>query len=171
MIEADEALEETFRESDIIARIGGDEFVVLAVETNGSPAEVLIHRLQENLAARNARGGRRYELSFSVGLARYDPERPCSIEELLAQADQRHMAGRTATANSPATSASEVGASGAMPRMVAVKVARPAILAAKARFGEVGQVGAVRSEQGSKALEGCDGVREDNGTARSKARA
>ncbi len=88
LIEAAEALEETFRESDIIARIGGDEFVVLAVETNGSPAEVLIHRLQENLAARNARGGRRYELSFSVGLARYDPERPCSIEELLAQADR-----------------------------------------------------------------------------------
>jgi diguanylate cyclase (GGDEF)-like protein len=88
LIEAAEALEETFRESDIIARIGGDEFVVLAIETNGSPAEVLIHRLQENLEARNARGGRRYELSLSVGLARYDPEHPCSIDELVAQADR-----------------------------------------------------------------------------------
>ena len=88
LVETAEALEETFRESDIVARIGGDEFVVLAIETNGSPAEVLIHRLQENLEARNAREGRRYELSLSVGLARYDPERPCSIEELLAQADR-----------------------------------------------------------------------------------
>ena len=88
MIETADVLRETFRESDIIARIGGDEFVVLAIETNGSPAEVLIHRLQENLEARNAREGRRYELSLSVGLARYDPERPCSIDELVAQADR-----------------------------------------------------------------------------------
>jgi len=88
LIEAAEALEETFRESDVIARFGGDEFVVLAIETNGSPAEVLTARLQENLEVRNAREGRRYELSLSVGLAHYDPGHPCSIDELVAQADR-----------------------------------------------------------------------------------
>jgi diguanylate cyclase (GGDEF)-like protein/PAS domain S-box-containing protein len=88
LIETADVLRETFRESDIIARIGGDEFVVLAIETNGSPAEVLTARFQENLETRNAREGRRYELSLSVGLARYDPERPCSIDELVAQADR-----------------------------------------------------------------------------------
>ena len=56
--------------------------------SDGSPAEVLTARLQENLEARNAREGRRYKLSLSVGLARYDPERPCPIDELLAQADR-----------------------------------------------------------------------------------
>jgi len=88
LIEVANATRETFRESDIIARIGGDEFVVLAVETDGAPAEILAARLQENLAAHNAREGRRYELALSVGLARYDPERPCSIDELLTQADR-----------------------------------------------------------------------------------
>ncbi len=88
LIETADVLRETFRESDIIARIGGDEFVVLAIETNRSPAEILARRLQENLEARNARGDRRYELSLSVGLARYNPEHPCSIDELLAQADR-----------------------------------------------------------------------------------
>ncbi|MBL7182872.1 MAG: PAS domain S-box protein [Anaerolineae bacterium] len=88
LIETADVLRETFRESDIIARIGGDEFVVLAIETNGFPAEVLTTRFQENLEARNAREGRRYELSLSVGLARYDPEHPCSIDELLARADR-----------------------------------------------------------------------------------
>jgi len=88
LIETADVLRETFRESDIIARIGGDEFVVLAIETNGFPAEVLTHRLQENLEARNARGDRRYKLSLSVGLARYDPESPCSIDDLLTQADR-----------------------------------------------------------------------------------
>ncbi len=88
LIETADALRETFRESDIIARIGGDEFVVLAIETNGSPAEVLAIRFQENLKARNVRENRHYRLSLSVGLARYDPEHPCSIDELLTQADR-----------------------------------------------------------------------------------
>jgi diguanylate cyclase (GGDEF)-like protein/PAS domain S-box-containing protein len=88
LIESANVLKETFRESDIIARIGGDEFVVLATETGGSPTEVLAARLQENLEARNLRRDRDYTLSLSLGLARYDPERPCSIDDLLIQADK-----------------------------------------------------------------------------------
>jgi len=86
--ETADVLRETFRESDIIARIGGDEFVVLAIETNGAPAEIIATRLQENLEAINAREGRRYKLSLSMGIAHYDPARPCSIDDLLAQADR-----------------------------------------------------------------------------------
>ena len=86
LIEVADVLKETFRESDIIARIGGDEFVILATETG--EASALTTRLQENLEARNARGERRYKLSLSVGVARYDPEHPCSIDELLARADR-----------------------------------------------------------------------------------
>jgi diguanylate cyclase (GGDEF)-like protein/PAS domain S-box-containing protein len=88
LIEIASALKETFRESDIIARIGGDEFVVLAIETDGASAEILTTRLQENLEARNAKEDRRYKLSLSVGIARYDPKHPCSIDELLARADR-----------------------------------------------------------------------------------
>jgi len=88
LIEVADVLKETFRESDILARIGGDEFVVLAIETNGAPVEVLTARLQENLEAHNAEGDLRYKLSLSVGIARYDPEHPCSIDELLARADK-----------------------------------------------------------------------------------
>jgi diguanylate cyclase (GGDEF)-like protein len=88
LIEIANVLKETFRESDIMARIGGDEFVVLAIESDGAPAEILATRLKENLEARNANGDRQYELSLSVGTARYDPERPCSIDELLTRADR-----------------------------------------------------------------------------------
>jgi len=88
LIETADVLRETFRESDIVARIGGDEFVVLATATGGFSAENLTTRLQQNLEAHNAREGRLYKLSLSVGLAHYDPEHPCSIDELLAQADR-----------------------------------------------------------------------------------
>jgi len=88
LIEVANVLRKKFRESDIIARIGGDEFVVLATETGGGGTGAITARLQENLEAINAREGRRYELALSVGIAHYDPEHPCSIDELLARADR-----------------------------------------------------------------------------------
>ncbi len=88
LIEVADVFRETFRESDIVARIAGDEFVVLAMETGGASADVLATRLRKDLEARNAREGRRYKLSLSVGVAHYDPEFPCSIDELIAQADR-----------------------------------------------------------------------------------
>ncbi len=87
LIETATILRDTFREADIIARIGGDEFAIITIEARKDSADILTIRLQENLDARNAKGGRPYKLSISVGIARYDAERPCSIEELLAQAD------------------------------------------------------------------------------------
>jgi diguanylate cyclase (GGDEF)-like protein len=86
LIEAAGILKETFRTSDIIARIGGDEFVITteAVETS---VNVLITRLLENLDSHNAKGDRRYKLSLSTGITRYEPENPCSIDELLRRAD------------------------------------------------------------------------------------
>jgi diguanylate cyclase (GGDEF)-like protein/PAS domain S-box-containing protein len=88
LIEVADVFKETFRESDIIARIAGDEFVVLAIETDSVSPEVLATRLQENLEASNARLDRQYKLSLSIGTARYDPERPCLIDELLTRADR-----------------------------------------------------------------------------------
>jgi diguanylate cyclase (GGDEF)-like protein/putative nucleotidyltransferase with HDIG domain len=87
LIETANILKETFREPDIIARIGGDEFGVLAIGSRRDSAEMLISRLQENLDSCNAKGKRRYKLSLSMGIARFDPECPCSIDELLDRAD------------------------------------------------------------------------------------
>lgn len=36
----------------------------------------------------NRKETRRYELSISIGIVQYNPEQPCSIDELLAQADK-----------------------------------------------------------------------------------
>jgi diguanylate cyclase (GGDEF)-like protein len=76
----------TFRESDIIARIGGDEFVVLS-ESIDESGEILITRLHENLKDYNDKKSGRYPLSISIGTAQFDPEYPISIDELLSKAD------------------------------------------------------------------------------------
>lgn len=84
---ASEILKHTFRDSDIIARLGGDEFVVLATDAGQSGSEIIIQRLRRELLERNERDGYPYRLSFSVGAARFDPDAPPSIEELMAAAD------------------------------------------------------------------------------------
>jgi diguanylate cyclase (GGDEF)-like protein len=81
------ALEKTFRSSDILARLGGDEFAVFALETSSQNEDVILRRLEKNLKASNA-GETRYELSLSIGAARFDPKNPVSLGELLTQADQ-----------------------------------------------------------------------------------
>jgi two-component system cell cycle response regulator len=79
-------LKKTFRKSDIIARIGGDEFVVL-LESADEDEEILISRLHENIKDYNVMESHRYGLSISLGTAQFDPKRPISINELLSEAD------------------------------------------------------------------------------------
>jgi len=82
-------LKATYRESDIIGRIGGDEFAIIPIGTSEDSIEKNITRLQINIDDLNASGLRRYRLSVSCGESRYDPEQPCSLDELLAQADRQ----------------------------------------------------------------------------------
>jgi len=86
LIDLSKILKQTFRESDIIARMGGDEFVVLFVSADEN-SERLLTRLDENLKGHNDQRSRPYPLSISVGIAQFDPEHPISIDELLAKAD------------------------------------------------------------------------------------
>lgn len=80
-------LRETYRESDIIARIGGDEFVVIPVGFAGDSVNTIITRLQDRLDQVNSLQKRSYNLSLSVGVAFYDPQNPCALRELLTRAD------------------------------------------------------------------------------------
>lgn len=87
LIRAADALEETFRASDVLARIGGDEFAVLAVQSSDLNQESIVQRLKKALKKSNA-GQAKYELSLSVGVARFDPKRAISLGELMAHADE-----------------------------------------------------------------------------------
>jgi len=87
LIETASILRETFRDSDIIARIGGDEFAVLAIEAQKNSADIIVSRLHQNFKTHNETGNTRFKLSASLGIAHYDPEHPSSIDSLLAEAD------------------------------------------------------------------------------------
>jgi diguanylate cyclase (GGDEF)-like protein len=80
-------LEETFRDSDVVARLGGDEFAVLAIEAAGHSEASIRARFFERLKSVSADQSR-CEISVSLGLARFDPCRHASIEELMMKADK-----------------------------------------------------------------------------------
>jgi diguanylate cyclase (GGDEF)-like protein len=81
-------LTKTFRESDVIARMGGDEFAVLTIDATEGNLKSIQARLQSNVDTHNLESARGYELSFSLGIIRVDLDSTFTVEALLAQADQ-----------------------------------------------------------------------------------
>jgi diguanylate cyclase (GGDEF)-like protein/PAS domain S-box-containing protein len=87
LVETAALLKDAFRESDLIARVGGDEFVVLTMGVPEENTQSIMGRWQSKLEARNSRGDLPFRLEISTGLADYDPTNPCSLDEMMSQSD------------------------------------------------------------------------------------
>lgn len=87
IIDTAKVLKETFRSSDLIGRIGGDEFVVLAVQASDKDVIGIRMRLQENTDKYNQRNPD-FTLSLSIGIIAFNPKDDVIFEVLLEQADE-----------------------------------------------------------------------------------
>jgi diguanylate cyclase (GGDEF)-like protein len=85
--EAAHLLNATFRETDVIGRIRGDEFVV-AGQFNEDAILSAIERLEDASARINAQKGRRLGLSLSVGFALHENGSTETLNDLLTRADK-----------------------------------------------------------------------------------
>jgi diguanylate cyclase (GGDEF)-like protein len=83
------ALTKTFRESDVLARMGGDEFAVLVTNSSPEGSELTLQRLRQLLSSRELRPERTYEIAFSTGIVDFDPLHHHGIGDLLAAADKK----------------------------------------------------------------------------------
>lgn len=75
------------READVVARFGGDEFAILAIDTPPDRAVALIQRVRDAFCAMNAKEWSWHPLSLSIGVVHREVGCPLSISALLAQAD------------------------------------------------------------------------------------
>lgn len=80
-------LHKTLRESDLVARIGGDEFAALLLDTPKALAIDVITRLQARVDEYNQQASHDYKIDFSFGIVDFDPQVHADVEALLADGD------------------------------------------------------------------------------------
>lgn len=76
----------SFRDSDIVARFGGDEFAAFTLDS-AEPAAIL-SRIHENVESFHRHSPRPYRISFSIGIVHCDPASDLSLSDYLAMADK-----------------------------------------------------------------------------------
>ena len=86
LIHAANLLSATFRDSDIAARLAGDEFCVLLSGSSALAAKSAIERLMVAVEEHNR--GSSPALALSVGLADWDPATDESLDDLMKRADR-----------------------------------------------------------------------------------
>ncbi len=87
LVETAALLEGAFRDADVIARIGSDEFVVLIDNANESDIPFVTARLAASFDVHNASRNREFILDASVGFAAWNPRAPVSVSTLLHRAE------------------------------------------------------------------------------------
>lgn len=73
------------RSSDILARFGGDEFVILLPDTPGDAALKFLNKIHDHLDQAMVRKG--WPVSFSIGAATY-AKTPSTVDEVIRHADE-----------------------------------------------------------------------------------
>lgn len=78
----------SFRDCDIVARIGGDEFLVLAPNVSNDQSDQLIERLRANIDAHNGRAEVEFALGLSLGAVILEHDSELTLHDQIAIADR-----------------------------------------------------------------------------------
>ncbi len=81
-------LNNVFRESDVVGRVGGDEFAIFAVLDEGDGANTISHRLQAAIDRFNEQAAPSMRLAMSVGIEELPRKCEIPLDELLTRADR-----------------------------------------------------------------------------------
>lgn len=87
LIDAASIIRLCFRDADIIGRMGGDEFAILAIGCNKHDIKMMQNRLIENINEFNAKHLREYQLSLSIGSI-FISDSSTDIGDILVRADK-----------------------------------------------------------------------------------
>lgn len=74
---------------DVLARFGGEEFVILLPDTGLAEAKQVAERIRKEIQKQRLKGLPAYTVSLGVAVAQAGSEKPETIEALLAVADEK----------------------------------------------------------------------------------
>lgn len=89
LVEFASLLKSSFRESDVIARVGGDEFVVLMSGASEKGATFAVNSFRDSLKAHNVTSDNEFDIDFSVGIVATKAQQGVTLASLIEQADQK----------------------------------------------------------------------------------
>ncbi len=96
------------RSGDLVARWGGDEFVILTIGAGNENLRLMSDRIEQSLDEYNATSGKPYEVACSIGTAPVSLGSGKSFEDIIAEADEamyeekkKRKAGRAIIAPTP----------------------------------------------------------------------
>ncbi len=117
-------LRRAVRDCDVVSRMGGDEFTIMALDADGAAARLIQRRIEERIALLNASHELAGPLALTIGHTRVRPTDQASLSDLLARADQLlyarkrrrklSLASASRTADRLPSLTSSVGRSGGM---------------------------------------------------------
>ncbi|MCB2286786.1 GGDEF domain-containing protein [Clostridium algidicarnis] len=81
-------LKDNVRKTDIVMRIGGDEFVIVFCDAEIDDANILWERIYDEINKLNKETHYKYNISLSYGFSEYSRKKTLSIKELLHNADK-----------------------------------------------------------------------------------
>jgi len=88
MVQVAKLFKSILREVDIITRMGGDEFLLIFLDSSLNEIPIIRKRLSNELARLNQISKKPYKIGFSTGFSNYDPANPQPMDELIRIADQ-----------------------------------------------------------------------------------
>ena len=88
LVDTSKIMHKSFRTTDILSRVGGDEFVVVAVKAQFEFIPIIIQRIKDFVKDQNS-SEEKFEISISIGVSRVDLDAESQLDEAIRDADKK----------------------------------------------------------------------------------
>jgi len=88
LVDTSKIMHKSFRTTDILSRVGGDEFVVVAVKAQFEFIPIIIQRIKDFVKDQNS-SEEKFEISISIGVSRVDLDAESPLDEAIRDADKK----------------------------------------------------------------------------------
>ncbi|GAB4117238.1 MAG: sensor domain-containing diguanylate cyclase [Candidatus Caldatribacteriota bacterium] len=95
IVSSTKCIKESVRKTDLLCRLGGDEFLLILPECGIEQAENLWQKIIKRLDSINSKKDKPYQISLSHGFTQFNPGDKKTADQLLAEADSRMYMEKT----------------------------------------------------------------------------
>lgn len=80
-------MRDVFRNSDVIGRLGGDEFIAMLTDTDKEHIDTIMSRFDKAINEMNQNMNKPYKLTYSAGIASFSHQTDMTLEQMIERAD------------------------------------------------------------------------------------